>query len=398
MTATLVEWLGLLLRWIHVIAGIMWIGDSLLFMWIDSHLVPDPQGRRDVAGVTWLIHGGGYYHLEKRLLAPSRLPPRLRWFWLEATTTWLSGFLLLIIIYYMSADAFMIDRSISRLTAGQAVATGVGLIVAGWLVYDGLWRTALRHLPAVALPLSLALLAAAAYLATHLLSARAAFLHVGAMLGTIMAANVWVHILPPQYQMVRAARAGREVDYSLGVHAKTRSTHNTYFTFPVIFLMISQHFPAVYAAQPAWLVLWLFFALGAGARHLMLVGIGAAKATAAVTACALVVLVYLTVRPVLSPRVGPGPSSIIAPPFAEVRAVLAERCAVCHSETPVMPGFAAPPQNVRMDTPQQIRTLAPRIRVRAVQQRTMPPGNVTGISDDERDLLRRWIDAGAPLR
>lgn len=398
MTATLVEWLGLLLRWIHVIAGIMWIGDSLLFMWIDSHLVPDPQGRRDVAGVTWLIHGGGYYHLEKRLLAPGRLPPRLRWFWLEATTTWLSGFLLLILIYYMSADAFMIDRSVSRLTSGQAVAAGVGLIVAGWLVYDGLWRTALRHRPAVALPLSLALLAAAGYLATHLLSARAAFLHVGAMLGTIMAANVWVHILPPQYQMVRAARAGREVDYALGVHAKTRSTHNTYFTFPVIFLMISQHFPAVYAAQPAWLVLWLFFALGAGARHLMLVGIGAAKAAAAATACALVVLVYLTARPVLSARVGPGQSSIIAPPFADVRAVLAERCAVCHSETPVMPGFTAPPQNVRMDTPRQIQALALRIRVRAVQQRTMPPGNVTGISDDERDLLRRWIDAGAPLR
>ncbi len=398
MTATLVEWLGLLLRWIHVIAGIMWIGDSLLFMWIDSHLSPDPQGRRDVAGVTWLIHGGGYYHLEKRLLVPGRLPPRLRWFWLEATTTWLSGFLLLILIYYLSADAFMIDRGVSNLTSGQAIAVGLAMIAGGWLIYDGLWRTELRHRPAVAIPLSLAVLAGAGYLATHLLSARAAFLHAGAMLGTIMAANVWVHILPPQYQMVRAARAGREVDYALGVHAKTRSTHNTYFTFPVIFLMISQHFPAIYAARPAWLVLWLFFALGAGARHLMLVGVRPAKAAAAATACALVALVYLTARPILSARVGPGPSPAFAPPFGEVRAVLAERCAVCHSETPVMPGFTAPPQNVRMDTPQQIRTLAPRIRVRAVEQRTMPPGNVTGITDEERDLLRRWIDAGAPLR
>jgi len=398
MASVILDWLGLLLRWIHVVAGIMWIGDSLLFMWIDSHLTPDPQGRRDVTGVAWLIHGGGYYHLEKRLLIPGQLPPRLRWFWLEATTTWLSGFLLLILIYYLSADAFMLDRAVSHLSPAQAVAAGVGLIVAGWVVYDGLWRTNLRHRPAVILPVSLALLAGAGYLATHLLSARAAFLHLGAMLGTIMAANVWVHILPPQVRMVQAARAGREVDYALGVHAKTRSTHNTYFTFPVIFLMISQHFPAVYAAQPAWLVLWLFFVFGAGARHLMLVGVRAGKSAAAVTVAALAVLLYLTARPVLSARVPVEPSGVTAPPFAEVRAVLAERCAVCHSETPVMPGFTAPPQNVRMDTPQQIRTLAPRIRVRAVQQRTMPPDNITHISDQERELLRRWIDAGAPLK
>jgi len=398
MEATLREWLSLLLRWIHVIAGIMWIGDSLLFMWIDSHLSPDPQRRRDVAGVTWLIHGGGYYHLEKRLLVPGRLPPRLRWFWLEATGTWLSGFLLLILIYYMSADAYLIDRSVRSVTAGQAIAVGLGMIVGGWLLYDGLWRTSLRDRPLVLLPVSLALLAAAGYLATHVLSARAAFLHIGAMLGTIMAANVWVHILPPQYRMVQAARAGREIDYSLGAHAKTRSTHNTYMTFPVIFLMISQHFPAVFVAQPGWLVLWLFFVLGAGARHLMLVGVRAGRTTAAVTAAALVILVYLTARPVLSARnvspVAYGP----APPFAQVRALLVERCAVCHSETPVMPGFIAPPVNVKMDTPQQIRALVERIRTRAVDQRTMPPGNITHITDEERELLHRWIDAGAPLK
>ena len=398
MEATLREWLSLLLRWIHVIAGVMWIGDSLLFMWIDSHLSPDPQGRKDVAGVTWLIHGGGYYHLEKRLLVPGRLPPRLRWFWLEATGTWLSGFLLLILIYYMSADAYLIDRSVRSVTAGQAIAVGLGMIVGGWLLYDGLWRTSLRDRPLVSLPVSLALLAAAGYLATHVLSARAAFLHIGAMLGTIMAANVWVHILPPQYRMVQAARAGREIDYSLGAHAKTRSTHNTYMTFPVIFLMISQHFPAVFVAQPGWLVLWLFFVLGAGARHLMLVGVRAGRTTAAVTAAALVILVYLTARPVLSARnvspVAYGP----APPFAQVRALLVERCAVCHSETPVMPGFIAPPVNVKMDTPQQIRALVERIRTRAVEQKTMPPGNLTHITDEERDLLRRWIDAGAPLK
>src|SRR5713226_2136952 len=300
MTSVLLEWLGLLLRWAHVIAGIMWIGDSLLFMWIDSHLAPDPQRRTDVAGVTWLLHGGGYYHLEKRLLVPGRLPPQLRWFWLEATSTWVSGMLLLVLIYYMSAEAVTIDRAVSPLTPSQAIALGVSMIVGGWLVYDGLWQSPLRHRPAIGGGATLIFLGAVAYFATHLLSARAAFLHIGAMLGTIMAANTWVRILPPQYRMVQAARQGREIDYSLGVYAKTRSTHNTYFTFPVIFLMLSPHFPIVYAAQPAWVVLGLFGVFGAGARHLMLVGPRGAKTTALVTAAAFLALIYLTAKPVLS--------------------------------------------------------------------------------------------------
>jgi uncharacterized membrane protein len=396
MPELLQEWLALLLRWIHVIAGIMWIGDSLLFMWIDSHLSPDPQGRRDVTGVTWLLHGGGYYHLEKRLLVPGQVPPRLRWFWLEATTTWLSGFLLLILVYYMSADAMMVDPTVSPLSPRQAVGLGLGMLAGGWVVYDVLWRSPLRHRPPWAVALSGIALAAVIYAATHLLSPRAAYLQVGAMLGTIMAANVWVHILPPQWRMLQAARAGRPVDYSLGVHAKTRSTHNTYITFPVIFTMISQHFPAVYAARPPWLVLLLFVVLGAGARHLMLVGWRASPATAVVTAAALATVVSLTAAPLLAPRPAAVPAEV--PTLAEVRAVIALRCAVCHSETPAMPGVASPPGDVRMDTPRQIRALASRIRARAVEQRTMPPGNVTGITDDERELLRRWIDAGAPLR
>jgi uncharacterized membrane protein len=397
MTSILLEWLGLLLRWAHVIAGIMWIGDSLLFMWLDSHLAPDPQGREDVAGVTWLLHGGGYYHLEKRLLVPGRLPPRLRWFWLEATSTWVSGMLLLILIYYMSADAFMIDRTVSSLTPSQAIAFGVSMIVGGWLIYDGLWQTSLQDRPAVGSAVTLIFLGAVAYLATHLLSPRAAFLHIGAMLGTIMAANVWVRILPPQYRMLQAARQGREVDYSLGVDAKTRSTHNTYFTFPVIFLMLSPHIPIIYAARPAWITVGLIGVVGAGARHLMLVGWRAAKPIALSASAALLALIYLTAKPVLSARVG-SPLAAAAPPFADVRAVIVLRCGVCHSEEPVQPGFMAPPANVKMDTPQQIRQLAPRIRVRAIEQQTMPPGNVTGMHDDERALLRRWLDAGAPLK
>lgn len=398
MTSVLLEWLGLLLRWAHVIAGIMWIGDSLLFMWIDSHLTPDPQERTDVAGVTWLLHGGGYYHLEKRLLVPGRLPPRLRWFWLEATSTWVSGILLLVLVYYMSADAFMIDRAVSSLTPSQAIAFGVGMIVGGWLVYDGLWQSNLRHRPVVSSAVTLIFLAAVAYLATHLLSGRAAFLHIGALLGTIMAANVWVRILPPQYRMLQDARQGREVNYALGVHAKTRSTHNTYFTFPVILLMLSPHIPIIYAAQPAWITVGLIGVLGAGARHVMMVGWRSAKAIAVAAGAALLALVYLTAQPVLSSRTQSSPAVSSAPGFTEVRAIIVQRCGVCHSEEPVQPGFMAPPANVKMDTPQQIHLLAPRIRARALDQKTMPPGNVTGMSDDERALLRRWLDAGSPLK
>lgn len=400
MASILQDWLTILLRWGHIVAAIMWIGDSLLFMWIDSHLSPDPESRRDVTGVTWLLHGGGYYNLEKRLLIPGRVPPRLRWFWAEATGTWISGLLLLVLIYYLNANAFMIDRSVAFLTPGQAVAAGLGMLGAGWLLYDGLWRSPFGLRPVPAVVLSLVLLSGVAYAATHLLSGRAAFIHVGAMLGTIMTANVWVHILPPQRTMLRAALEEREVDYSLGADAKTRSTHNSYLTFPVIFLMISQHFPEAYAGPVSWLVLTLIVVVGAGLRHVTLVGLPASRWTAAMTLAAAIALVSLTLHPALvpSPRASPDGSTTAGPSFMQVRTIIVQRCAVCHSETPTMPGVASPPNGVRMDTPEQIQTLAGLIKARTVDDRAMPPGNVTGITEDERATLKRWVEVGAPIR
>ncbi|HEV2359566.1 MAG TPA: urate hydroxylase PuuD [bacterium] len=401
MTGIAVVWLDIAARWIHVIAAIMWIGDSLLFMWIDSHLRPDPESRADVAGVTWLLHAGGYYHLEQRRLLPGRLPPYLRWFWLEATTTWISGFLLLILVYYLNADALMIDRGVSHLTAAQSIAVGLAMLPAGWFLYDALWRTPLARAPLPAWSVSFALLAGTVYAVTHLLSPRAAFLHVGAVLGTIMVVNVWVHVLPPQRRMLQAARSGRDVDYSLGRHAKIRSTHNTYLTFPVIFLMLSQHFPSVLAARPLWVVLVLFVVLGAGARHVMLAGIPAARWSGVAAAAAAVVLGLLIVARIPpSPR---GPSGTLgeaasAPSFAAVRGIIAQRCAACHSETPVMPGIAAAPNGVKFDTPAEIEARAALIKLRAVDLGSMPPGNVTHITDAERDILKRWVEAGAPLK
>jgi len=393
----LYDWLRILLRWGHVIAAIMWIGDSLLFMWIDSHLSKDPQSRTDVAGMTWLIHGGGYYQLEKRWLVPGHLPPKLRWFWLEATSTWISGFLLLILIYYANAGAFMVGGA-SRLTSAQAIAVGLGMLLGGWLLYDGLWRSALARRPLLALAISSAVLVGAIYAALHLLSARAAAMHVGAMLATIMAANVWVHILPPQWRMVQAAREGREIDYALGAHAKVRSTHNTYLTFPVIFLMLTPHFPAIYSGPLDWVVLSLFVGLGAGIRHVMLVGVRAAGWVTAATAAAAAVLLYLTAQPGSTPRAAAVPALAQAPPFVKVRTILVSRCAVCHSETPSMIGVTSAPNDVKMDTPQQIKALAPLIKTVAVDRSTMPPDNKTHITPEERALLGRWVDAGAPLK
>jgi len=402
VASILLDWLSFLLRWGHILAAILWIGDSLLFMWIDSHLTPYPQAGRDVTGVTWLLHGGGYYQLEKRLLAPGRLPPTLRWFWLEATGTWITGVLLLVLVYYLNANAFLVDRSIARLAPGQAIAVGLGMLAGGWLLYDGLWRSGLRHRPLAAVPLSLILAAGVSYAATHLLSARAAFIHVGAMLGTIMAANVWVHILPPQRKMVQAAREGRQIDYTLGAHAKTRSTHNTYLTFPVLFLMITQHFPAVYVGPLNWLVLWLFIAVGAGLRHITLGGFRAGLAglpIVAATAAAAIALVYLTVQPLPAPPPRTSRGAAISPPaFTQVRMILVQRCAVCHSDSPTMPGITSAPNGVTMDTPEQIKGLALLIKARAADDRSMPPGNITEITEAERATLKRWVEAGAPLK
>jgi uncharacterized membrane protein len=396
---TSLDWLSALMRWTHVIAAITWIGDSLLFMWIDSHLMRDPERRKGVDGVTWLLHSGGYYRLEKRALEPGRLPPRLRWFWIEATSTWVSGFLLLILAYYWNAAAFMVEPGRSLLSPGLSVAAGIAMLVLGWAIYDWLWSTAFADdRPAVAIAISAILLLAVIVIATHLFSARAAFMHVGALLGTIMAANVWMHIIFPQQKMVAAARAGRDVDPALGEYAKVRSTHNTYLTFPVIFLMLSNHAPGLYAAPLPALVIALLIVLGGSARQVMYVGPRQSPGMLAAAVVSAVVLAVLTWPRSPAAPSGAAVSAGPAPAFADVRTVIVRRCAACHSETPTETMFTAPAGNVTFDTPRQIQARAARIKARAVEQRTMPLANKTGMPDEERALLGRWVDAGAPLR
>jgi uncharacterized membrane protein len=389
--AYLREWLDLLLRWLHVIAGMVWIGTSFYFVALDSHLRPSRD--QGVAGESWEIHGGGFYRVQKYRVAPERLPEPLHWFKWEAYTTWLSGFALLVVLYYLDADTYLVDRGVADLGTGWAVAISVALLALAWILYDVLCRLlgARQLLLAIAL---LAFVAAAAYGVSSLFSARAVPIQLGAMLGTMMAGNVLFVIIPGQRELVRAKQAGREPDPAHGLRGKQRSVHNNYLTLPVVLAMIAPHFPFLYTHERAWLVLLTLMVLGAWIRlffNLRHQGrtIWTIPATAAVALFALAV----AIRPEDgSPRAGGAPV-----PFARVAAVVEQRCATCHSAQPTDESFSTAPKGVVLETPAQIRAQAAAIEEQAVETKAMPLGNVTGMTDEERALLGRWIDQGAAI-
>lgn len=395
MTSWLGDWANLVLRWAHFIAGIAWIGSSFYFIWLDRALTNPVQPKAGVEGDLWMVHSGGFYQVEKRRPAPGEIPPVLHWFKWEAMLTWITGIALLVLVFYLSG-AYLLDPSLSRMGRGPAIALGIGLVVFSWPVYDRLWRSPLARHPAAATAVSLALLTAITILLCRILSGRAAFMHVGALLGTIMVANVWERIIPAQQQMVAATRAGQPADFTLGERAKQRSVHNSYMTFPLLFIMLSNHFPATYASPLNWLALLLLFVAGAAVRHAM-IGRGASSRWALVPAgLALAGAMFLS-TPKGAAQPMPGAADSV-PPFAVVRSVIAQRCLACHSQYQSDRTFGPAPGGVTFDTPESIARLAERIRVRAVETRTMPLANKTGMTDDERALLARWIHVGAPLR
>lgn len=391
------DWLNLLLRWTHLIAGIAWIGSSFYFIWLDSHLEAPKPSDATVEGSLWMVHSGGFYRVERRRIGPGQMPDVLHWFKWEAAITWMSGLLLLIVVYYLTGGIYLIDPAVSKLTTGQAAGLGIGSIVLGWFVYDALWQSPLARRPALATTLSLALVAGATLLLCRLLGGRAAFVHVGAMLGTIMVANVWERILPAQRRMIAATAVGKTPDFSEGDRAKRRSVHNSYMTFPVLFIMLSNHFPATFGGPLNALVLVLLMVAGAAARHVM-IGKGPSRRWAYVPVLAAFAGVFLLTRPAAgllgaSPEAHtPGPT----PAFAEVQTIVQTRCGTCHSRTPSAAGFASAPAGVMFDDPASIRRLAMRIYQRAVVTKTMPLANMTGITDEERAVLARWVEHGAP--
>ena len=398
MSAHLEQWLNLVLRWAHVITGIAWIGTSFYFNWLNSRLVPLPPERREpgVAGELWSVHGGGFYRVVKYTVAPAELPRTLHWFKWEAYATWLTGFALLVLVYYIGAASFLVDPQRARVSAVAGVAVAVATLIVSWLGYDALCRSALGARP-LALAATLFVLATAlAWGLTELLSPRAAYLHVGAAIGTIMAANVLRVIIPAQRDMVAALTAGRTADAGRGKQAALRSLHNNYLTLPVLFIMVSSHYPATYGHRLNWAILAGLAVIGVATRHWFnLRNEGRKNAwILPATALALIALALVT-----APRSGPALPSVGGQvSFADVRPIVARRCAGCHSSAPTTPGIAAAPLGVRLDTPDEIRANAPRILAVAVDAQTMPLGNVTGMTAEERNVLGRWIRAGAPLR
>ncbi len=396
MLGHLGDWVNLLLRWTHFIAGIAWIGSSFYFIWLDRALTLPTPPRPGVEGELWMVHSGGFYQTEKRQPGPGEIPAALHWFKWEALFTWITGIALLVLIYYLS-QAYLLDPTVSKIGRGTATVFGIALLVVGWVVYDLLWRSPLAT-PGegvIATTVSLVLLTVITVAACRLLSGRAAFMHVGALLGTVMVANVWLRILPAQQAMIDATKSGRPADFTMGERAKERSVHNSYMTFPLLFIMLSNHYPATYAGSANWLVLLLLFVAGGAVRHTM-IGPGAAARWALIPAAAALAGAIVLSIPKAAATTRPTADAV--PSFAAVRAVVVQRCLPCHSRFPSDQTFGTAPAGVAFDTPESMAALAPRILVRAVATQTMPLANKTGMTADERALLARWIAAGAPLR
>jgi uncharacterized membrane protein len=387
------DWLNLLTRWLHVIAGIVWIGSSFYFIALDNHLRP-PKDSRDaeegVGGETWEIHGGGFYNIKKYLVAPRILPETLYWFKWEAYTTWLSGFALMIVLYYLNADTYLIDKSVADLSAGEAVAISVGLLAASWVVYDVLCRL-LASRPLVLAAVLLVLITIAAWGIGHLFSARAMYLQIGAMLGTMMVGNVFFVIIPAHWELVRAKEAGREPDPAANARAKLRSVHNNYLTLPVVFTMLSNHFPFTYGHSYAWLILVVLLVIGAWVRHFFnLRHMGHTAWWIPASAAVAIAVLAILIRPQNESAAGTA-----TVPFAQVASIVERRCAACHSDHPTK--VDAAPRGIKLDTPEEIKAEAQAIEQQAVQTKAMPLGNVTGMTQAERDVLGHWIAQGAKI-
>ena len=405
MSAYLLDWLSLFGRWLHLVAGIAWIGSSFYFIWLDNHLVPpaDPAiAARGVAGELWAVHGGGFYNSHKYRLAPPSLPPSLHWFYWEAYTTFLSGFFLLCLLYYGQAEVYLIDPAVAALSKPAAIALGVAFLPVGWLVYHGLCRSPLGRNGRLLGAVLATLLSAAAWALCHLFSGRGAYMEFGALLGTIMVANVFFVIIPGQRELVRAKLEGREPDPLHALAGKQRSTHNTFFTLPVLFAMISPHYAMTYGARENWLVLIAICAAGVClrlyfvARHKAHERNGRTSPLPAAVGLLTLAGVVLALMP--GPRAGAGDAAAgpaAAGDFVRIQSIVAQRCSSCHAARPTQPGFTAPPSGVLLDTPERILARTEQMRQQIVT-RAMPLGNVTAITEEERAVMLAWIERGAP--
>ncbi|WDZ97528.1 urate hydroxylase PuuD [Herbaspirillum sp. WKF16] len=409
-----VEWANLLVRWLHLITGIAWIGASFYFVWLDNSIRPPKAGsdleKKGVSGELWAVHGGGFYNPQKYLVAPAELPQELHWFKWEAYATWITGVAMLFIVYYFNASAMMVDRSVANLSGIEAVGVGIGTLVLGWIVYDLLCRSPLGRKEGLLGLVMFVFIVAVAWLLTHLLSGRAAYIHVGAMIGTIMVGNVLMVIIPGQRKLVEAMKQGRSPDPIHGRRGKQRSVHNNYFTLPILFIMISNHYAMTYTHAYSWLVLAAIMAAGVLIRHFFnLRHKGRVSVGYPIAGAALLLAVAVAIAPRPAPRPAANTGAVTVDPaqsvpvaaaaggvdFGRVQEVVTQRCVSCHAAQPTQAGFATAPAGMMLQTPELIRQHAAKVYQRAVQTRDMPLANMTHMTDDERALIGAWFEAGA---
>ncbi len=393
----LAEWLNIGFRWLHVVAGAAWIGTSFYFNFLNNALRPPAAGGDDgVSGELWAVHGGGFFHIEKLAAAPARLPVQLHWFKWEAYFTWISGLSLLFVVYYLGSSGVLVDPEVADLPRWLVAAIGLASLAAGWVVYDALCKSPLIERPLAFSAMSWVLTAAAAFGFTQVMSGRAAYVHVGALLGTLMTANVFAVIIPSQREMVAAAEQGRQPGGALGKQAERRSLHNNYMTLPVLFIMVSNHFPSTFGDAANWAILAGVVLAGAGIRHWFNLRGQGRRNVYLLPAAAVVLLGLAFVTAPRSDRGLPELPGDLTVSGREAFAIVQARCTPCHSASPSQPGFLEPPKGVAFDSLEEVRARAADIERMAIDTRTMPLGNLTGMTDEERARLARWLAAGSP--
>jgi uncharacterized membrane protein len=401
LDAILMEWGGLLLRWVHIITGIAWIGSSFYFMHIDAALRATPEIPQGKGGEAWEVHGGGFYHVRKYLVAPATLPPELIWHKWESYATWISGFFLLVWIYYFGADLYLIDPAIRTLSPWLAVLIGVGSLALAWVVYDRLVKSPLAANEIALAAVGFAFIMAMAYFFQQMFSGRGALIHTGAMMGTIMSGNVAMNIIPNQKKVIASLMAGQAPDPSLGKQAKTRSRHNNYLTLPVLFLMISGHYPLTFTSPYAWIMVGFVLVAGASVRHFYNerhAGRGNLWWAWGVAAASIAATIWLSMLSNATGRETLGLKAEKAIKVAEtlrvpkaVDDIIGSRCSMCHAREPVWSGIVVAPKGVMFDTHGQIVRQREAIRMHSVMTAAMPPNNITGMTVAERRTLALWL-------
>lgn len=395
------EWGALLLRWLHIITGIAWIGSSFYFMHLDAAIRAIPEIPAGKGGEAWEVHGGGFYQVRKYLVAPERLPKELMWHKWESYSSWISGFFLLVWMYYLGADLYLIDPAVRAMSPVTAAAIGLGGLALGWVVYDFLVRSPLAKNEVALAAVGFAFVMAMAFFFQQMFSGRGALIHTGALMATIMTGNVFMNIIPNQKKVIADLIAGREPNPDYGKQAKTRSTHNNYLTLPVLYLMLSGHYPMTFTTPYAWIMVGFVLVAGAFVRYFYNerhAGRGDKWWAWGVAALAMLCAIGLSMISNPAGRDALGLSDIPPPPsVADARVpkavndIVSSRCSMCHAQQPVWSGLASPPKGVRLDSGREIARHAEAIRVHAVLTNAMPPNNITGLTSEERRTLGRWL-------